>query len=55
MPTMQLPGAKGCETQIIMHSESSTVDVSLAQEFQKYFYNAARKRGVIDTGKYKNG
>ena len=50
---MQLPGAKGYGTQIVMHTIKRTYDVSLAIEFQEHLSTAARKHGLIDKGKYK--
>ena len=52
---MQLPGKKVYDTQMFMHTGTCTSDVSLASEFQKHLSTAARKHGVIDQGKYKNG
>ena len=42
MPNVQLPGAKSYDTQMVMHTVTCTSDVSLAREFQKHLYNAAR-------------
>ena len=48
MATVKLPGGKVYGTQMVMRSETSTVDVSLAWEFQKHMTNAAGKSLVID-------
>ena len=53
MSTVKLTCAKHYDTKIIMHTVTRTFDVSLASEFQKHLYTAARKHGVIDQGKYK--
>ena len=39
---------------MVMHSATSTTDVSLAQEFPKHLSNAARKNAVTDQVKCKN-
>ena len=49
--TVQLPGAKGYNIQMVMHTGTRTSDVSLANEFQKHLSNAALKHGVIYQGK----
>ena len=55
MENFQLPGLKVYDTQMVIHSETSTNDVILVQQFQRHFINVARKHGLIDQGKYKNG
>ena len=50
---MQLPGEKGYDTQMVMHTENHTADVSLDREFQEHLSNATRKHGLIDQFKYK--
>ena len=55
MENLQLPGLKVYDTQMVIHSETSTNDVILVQQFQRHFSNAERKHGLIDQGKYKNG
>ena len=49
--TFQLPGTKGFEKPIIMHSCTPKNDVSLAKELQKHLSNDYRKHGVIGKGK----
>ena len=46
--TMKLPGEKGYETQMVIHTGIRTSDVSLAKEFQKHLLHVALKHGVID-------
>ena len=53
MSTVQVTGAKGYDTHILMHSATSTDDVSLYQEFQRNLSDVSRKYGVIDQVKYK--
>ena len=48
---MKLTGANGYDTQMTMHYGTSTIDVSLAQEFQKYLFTATYKHLVIDKDK----
>ena len=48
MSTVKLPGAKGYDTHMVMHTGTRTSYVSLASEFQKHMSNGARKHGVID-------
>ena len=55
MSTVQVTGAKGYDTHILMHSATSTDDVSLYQEFQRNLSDVSRKYGVIDQVKYKKG
>ena len=55
MSTVQLPGEKGYDTQMVMHTETRTDDVSLASEFKKHLSTAAHKHEVIDQGKLKTG
>ena len=43
MSTVQLPGAKGYDTKMVMHTGTRTPNVSLASEFQKHLSTAARK------------
>ena len=43
------------DTKMVMHTKTSTYDVSLERKFQKHLSNEARKHGVIDKGKYKKG
>ena len=38
---------------MVMHTETHTLYVSLAREFQKHLSTAARKHGVIDKCKYR--
>ena len=47
---MQLPDSKCYDTQMVIHSATSTTYISLAQEFQKHLSNAASKHRVIDKG-----
>ena len=37
---------------MVMHTGTRKFDVSLDREFQKHQYNASKKHGVIDQGKY---
>ena len=53
--TVQIPGEKGYDTKMVIHTGIRTSDVSLASEFQKHLSTEARKHGVIDQGKCKNG
>ena len=55
MATFQLPGIKRFDTQMELHTETKSTDVSLAQEFQKYLPNESRKHGSIYHGKHKKG
>ena len=50
MYTVQLPGSKTFDTQILMHYCTLKKDVSLAKEFQKNMSKYDRKHGVIDQG-----
>ena len=43
------------DTQMVMHTGNRTYDISLAREYQKHLSNAARKHGVIDQVKLKDG
>ena len=43
MTTVQLPGAKSYDTQMVMHTGTHTSDVSLTSEFQKHLSTAAHK------------
>ena len=49
--TVQLPGAKGYNTQIVIHTGTRTTDVILAIEIKKHMSNVTHKHGVIDKGK----
>ena len=49
--TVQLPGTKIYNTQMVMHTGTCTSNVSLASEFQKGLHATARKHVVIDQGK----
>ena len=51
--TVELTGAKGYDTHMVIHTISHTSDVSLAREFQKHLSNAERKHGVIYQDKLK--
>ena len=51
MSTVQLPGAKGYNTQIVIHTGTRTTDVILAIEIKKHMSNVTHKHGVIDKGK----
>ena len=53
MTKVQLPGSKGYEKQMEMHTNTQKEDISIARDFQKHLSNTARKNGVIDQGKYK--
>ena len=53
MSTLQLMGLKCYYTQMVIHTGTRTSDVSLASEFQKHLYTAARNHVVIDQWKYK--
>ena len=53
MATVKLPGSKGYDTQMIVHSTTSTDDVSVVREFQKHFSNASHKHVLIDQVKFK--
>ena len=53
MSTVQLLGEKSYDTHMVLHTGTCTSDVSLAREFQKHQYTAARKHGVIDQLKCK--
>ena len=46
--TVKFLGAKGYDTQMIIHTGTHLYDVSLARDFQKHLSTAARKHGVID-------
>ena len=48
MSTVQLPSAKGYDTQMVMHTGNRTSNVSLARKCQKHLSTAALKHGVID-------
>ena len=52
METVQMNGSTRYYTHILMRSETSTSNINLAQELPKHLFNAARKHGVIDQGKY---
>ena len=47
MATVQLPGSKGHDKNMVINSTTSSADVSSDQELQKH--------DVIDQVKYKNG
>ena len=51
--TVQIPGEKGYDTKMVIHTGIRTSDVSLSSEFQKHMSTVTRKYGVIDQGKYK--
>ena len=51
--TVQLPGGKQNETQMVINIGARTSGVSLTKEIQKHQSSVARKSGVIDKGKYK--
>ena len=51
MSTVQLPGAKGYGTHMVMHTGTRTSYTSFASEFQKQLFTAALKHGVIDQWK----
>ena len=53
MSTVQLPGAKWYDKQMVMHTGYCSSDVSLAREFQKHLSSAIRKHGVIFQVKLK--
>ena len=53
MPIVQLTGAKGYDTHMVMHTGTCASDVSLAREFKKHLSNETHKHGVIDQVKYK--
>ena len=48
MKAVKMSGSKGYGTKMVMHSETSTNDVSLDWKFQKQLYNAEHKHGEID-------
>ena len=48
MPTVQLPGEKSYDTQMVIHNVTCTSDDILDIEFQKQLYSAAHKHEVID-------
>ena len=52
MYNVQLPGSKTFHSQILMHSSTQNIDVSLAKQFQKHQSNDHQKHRVIDKGKY---
>ena len=54
MKHAQLPDLKGYDTQMVMHSATSTDDTILYQQL-KNLLNELLKHGVIDKDKYKNG
>ena len=54
MSTVQLPGEKLYDTQMIMHTITFTSNVILTSEFQKHLSTVACKHGVIDQGQFKN-
>ena len=49
--TVQFPGSKIFEKQILTHSCTQKKDISLAKQFQKHLSNDDRKHGVISQGK----
>ena len=51
LSTVKLTGAKGYDTQMVMHTGTRASDVSLDSKFQKHLSTAARKHGVIEQGK----
>ena len=53
MSTVQLPGEKLYDTQMIMHTGTFTSNVILTNEFQKHLSTVAWKHGVIDQGQLK--
>ena len=53
--TVQLPGAKSYDTQMVIHIGTRKFDVRLARKSQKHLSGVARKHGVIYQNKYKNG
>ena len=55
MSTVQLLGAKGYDTYMVIHTRTCTYDVSLARKFQKHLSNVTRKYGVINQRKFKKG
>ena len=55
IPTVQLPGEKGYDTQMRMNAITSTVDASLSQKIPKHFSNATRKHEAIYKGKKRMG
>ena len=55
MSTLEFLGEKCYDTHMVMHTLTRTPNFSLASEFQKHLSTAARKHGVIDQVKYKNG
>ena len=52
MSTVQIPGLKIFEKQIIMHSCTPKNDARLAKYFQKHLFKDDLKHGVIDHVKY---
>ena len=55
MSTVQLTGAKGYDTQMVIHTGTRRYDVILSRKCQKYLSNVACKNGVIYQGKFKKG
>ena len=53
MSTVQLSDSKEYDTHILMHSTTSTADVSLVREFKKHLSNTACKYGAINEEKNK--
>ena len=53
MYTVQLPGSKTFDTQILMHSCTPKNDVSLDKEFQKHMSKDDCKHEAIDKGGYR--
>ena len=51
MSTVQLPGSKRFDKQILINYCKQKKDVSLAKELQQHLSNDDRKHGVIDQGK----
>ena len=53
MANVQLPGSEWFGTKITVHTETQTIEMSLAMEFQKHFSNTSRKHGILYHGKHK--
>ena len=53
MSTVQLPGSRTFDSQILIHSCTPKHDVNLAKYFQKHMSIDDHKNGVIDQGKYR--
>ena len=48
---MQLPGARGYDTQMVMYTGTCTSDISLAIKFQNNLSDVAHKHGLIEQDK----